>query len=128
MQLYESAENYLEAVLMLEEKNGLVRSVDIANELNFSKPSVSIAMKKLRQSGYIEMDGSSLISLTPAGRAVAESVYERHRILTALLMALGVSEENARADACRLEHVLSDESWTKIKAHAVAHGIYSPEK
>lgn len=128
MQLYESAENYLEAVLMLEEKNGLVRSVDIANELNFSKPSVSIAMKKLRQSGYIEMDGSSLISLTPAGRAVAESVYERHRILTALLMALGVSEENARADACRLEHVLSDESWNKIKAHAVAHGIYSPEK
>lgn len=128
MQLYESAENYLEAVLMLEEKNGLVRSVDIANELNFSKPSVSIAMKKLRQSGYIEMDGSSLISLTPAGRAVAESVYERHRILTALLMALGVSEENARADACRLEHVLSDESWEKIKAHAVAHGIYSPEK
>ena len=74
------------------------------------------------------MDGSSLISLTPAGRAVAESVYERHRILTALLMALGVSEENARADACRLEHVLSDESWNKIKAHAVAHGIYSPEK
>ena len=128
MQLYESAENYLEAVLMLEEKNGLVRSVDIANELNFSKPSVSIAIKKLRQSGYIEMDGSSLISLTPAGRAVAESVYERHRILTALLMALGVSEENARADACRLEHVLSDESWNKIKAHAVAHGIYSPEK
>ena len=91
MQLYESAENYLEAVLMLEEKNGLVRSVDIANELNFSKPSVSIAMKKLRQSGYIEMDDSSLITLTPAGRAVAEGVYERHRILTSLLMALGVS-------------------------------------
>ncbi len=128
MQLYESAENYLEAVLMLEEKNGLVRSVDIANELNFSKPSVSIAMKKLRQSGYIEMDGSSLITLTPAGRAVAEGVYERHRILTSLLMALGVSEENARADACRLEHVLSDESWEKIKTHAAAHGIYPPEK
>ncbi len=128
MQLYESAENYLEAVLMLEEKNGLVRSVDIANELNFSKPSVSIAMKKLRQSGYIEMDDSSLITLTPAGRAVAEGVYERHRILTSLLMALGVSEENARADACRLEHVLSDESWEKIKAHAAAHGIYPPEK
>ena len=97
MQLYESAENYLEAVLML-------------------------------QSGYIEMDDSSLITLTPAGRAVAEGVYERHRILTSLLMALGVSEENARADACRLEHVLSDESWEKIKAHAAAHGIYPPEK
>ena len=128
MKIQESAENYLETILMLSQRGTDVRSIDIANELDFSKPSVSIAMKKLRQSGYIEMDGSSLISLTPAGRAVAESVYERHRILTALLMALGVSEENARADACRLEHVLSDESWNKIKAHAVAHGIYSPEK
>ena len=123
MQIYESSENYLEAVLMLEEKNGYVRSIDIANELNFSKPSVSIAMKKLRENGYIEMDGSSLITLTADGRAIAERVYERHRTLTNLLLALGVSPENARADACRIEHDLSDESWEKIKAHAVEHGI-----
>ena len=123
MQIYESSENYLEAVLMLEEKNGHVRSIDIANELNFSKPSVSIAMKKLRENGYIEMDGNSLISLTADGRAIAERIYERHRTLTNLLLALGVSPENARADACRIEHDLSDESWEKIKAHAVEHGI-----
>ena len=123
MHIYESSENYLEAVLMLEEKNGYVRSIDIANELNFSKPSVSIAMKKLRENGYIEMDGSSLITLTADGRAIAERVYERHRTLTNLLLALGVSPENARADACRIEHDLSDESWEKIKAHAVEHGI-----
>ena len=84
MQIYESSENYLEAVLMLEEKNGHVRSIDIANELNFSKPSVSIAMKKLRENGYIEMDGNSLISLTADGRAIAERIYERHRTLTNL--------------------------------------------
>lgn len=123
MQIYESSENYLEAVLMLEEKNGHVRSIDIANELNFSKPSVSIAMKKLRENGYIEMDGNSLISLTADGRAIAERIYERHRTLTNLLLALGVSPENARADACRIEHDLSDESWEKIKAHALEHGI-----
>lgn len=123
MHIYESSENYLEAVLMLEEKNGHVRSIDIANELNFSKPSVSIAMKKLRENGYIEMDGNSLITLTADGRAIAERVYERHRTLTNLLLALGVSPENARADACRIEHDLSDESWEKIKAHAVEHGI-----
>ena len=123
MQIYESSENYLEAVLMLEEKNGHVRSIDIANELNFSKPSVSIAMKKLRENGYIEMDGNSLISLTADGRAIAERIYERHRTLTNLLLALGVSPENARADACRIEHDLSDESWEKIKAQAVEHGI-----
>ena len=123
MHIYESSEDYLEAVLMLQEKNGHVRSIDIANELNFSKPSVSIAMKKLRENGYIEMDGNSLISLTADGRAIAERIYERHRTLTNLLLALGVSPENARADACRIEHDLSDESWEKIKAHALEHGI-----
>ena len=123
MHIYESAEDYLESVLMLEEKQGYVRSIDIANELNFSKPSVSIAMKKLRENGYIEMDGNSLITLTAEGRAIAERVYERHRVLTALLQALGVSPENARADACRIEHDLSDESWECIKAHAAKHGL-----
>lgn len=121
MRIYESSEDYLEAVLMLQEKNGQVRSIDIANELNFSKPSVSIAMKKLRENGYIEMDGSSLITLTDAGMEIAVRIYERHRILTRLLLALGVSEENARTDACRIEHDLSDESWQKIKAYTLAH-------
>lgn len=121
MHIYESAEDYLEAVLMLQEKNGQVRSIDIANELNFSKPSVSIAMKKLRENGYIEMDGNNLITLTEEGRQIAERIYERHRILTQLLMALGVSEKNARTDACRIEHDLSDETWEKIKAHAAEH-------
>ena len=123
MHIYESAEDYLEAVLMLQENNGHVRSIDIANELNFSKPSVSIAMKKLRENGYIEMDGNSLITLTAEGRAIAERIYERHRILTSLLLRLGVSEKNARTDACRIEHDLSDESWEKIKTHALEHGV-----
>ena len=121
MHIYESAEDYLEAVLMLQEKNGQVRSIDIANELNFSKPSVSIAMKKLRENGYIEMDGSSLITLTDSGMEIASRIYERHQVLTQLLLALGVSPENARTDACRIEHDLSDETWEKIKAHAAKH-------
>ena len=121
MHIHESAEDYLEAILMLQEKNGQVRSIDIANELNFSKPSVSIAMKKLRENGLVEMDGSSLITLTPSGTQIAERIYERHRILTNLLVRLGVSEETARADACRIEHDLSDETWQKIKEHAIAH-------
>ena len=121
MRIHESAEDYLEAILMLQEKNGQVRSIDIANELNYSKPSVSIAMKKLRESGLIEMDGGSLITLTPAGMQIAERIYERHRVLSQLLIRLGVSEETARADACRIEHDLSDETWQKIKAHVAAH-------
>ena len=121
MHVHESAEDYLEAILMLREKKGQVRSIDIANELNFSKPSVSIAMKKLRESGLIEMDAGSLITLTPAGMEIATRIYERHRILTDLLIRLGVSPETARADACRIEHDLSDETWQRIKAHAAAH-------
>ena len=118
MHIYESAEDYLESILMLQEKNGQVRSIDIANELNFSKPSVSIAMKKLRENGYIEMDHNNLITLTEEGMAIAARIYERHRVLTAMLIHLGVSEKTARADACRLEHDLSDETWEKLKSHA----------
>ena len=121
MRSHESAEDYLEAILMLHEKKGQVRSIDIANELHFSKPSVSIAMKKLRESGLVEMDGGSLISLTPAGKEIAERIYERHRVLSRLLIRLGVSEETARADACRIEHDLSDETWQRIKDHMAAH-------
>lgn len=121
MNIHESAEDYLETILMLYEKNGQVRSIDIATELNFSKPSVSIAMKKLRENGYIEMDANSLISLTDAGYAIASRVYERHRILTRFFLSLGVSEGTARTDACQIEHHLSDETWTKLKEYVNTH-------
>ena len=119
MNIYESAENYLEAILSLKERKGLVRSIDIANELHFSKPSVSIAMKKLRESGYIEMDAEGYITLLPAGLDIAQRIYERHRLLTSFFIRLGVSPETAAADACKVEHDLSDETFQKIKAHAL---------
>ena len=118
MKIHESAENYLETILVLHQRKGSVRSIDIANELEFSKPSVSVAMKNLRLKGYIEMDASGLIHLLPEGRAIAEAVLEKHRLMTQFLMALGVREEVAAEDACRIEHVLSDESFEAIKEHA----------
>ena len=118
MNIYESAENYLEAILSLHERNGLVRSIDIANELHFSKPSVSVAMKKLRESGYIEMDKDGFISLLPAGEEIASRIYERHKLLTRFFIRLGVDPEVAAADACKVEHDLSDETFQKIKEHA----------
>jgi len=116
--IYESAENYLEAILVLRNRIGFVRSIDVAGELNVSKPSVSIAMKKLRETGYIEVDGEGHITLLPDGEAVAQRIYERHRLLTEFFVRLGVSEETAAADACKIEHDLSDETFEKIKAHA----------
>ena len=118
MKIQESAENYLETILVLQERKGSVRSIDIANELEFSKPSVSVALKNLRQGGYIEMDASGQIRLLPAGQAIAEAVLEKHRMMTAFLVALGVSPEVAAEDACRIEHVLSNESFEAIKRHA----------
>ena len=118
MKIHESAENYLETILVLQQRKGSVRSIDIANELEFSKPSVSVAMKNLRQGGYIEMDASGQIRLLPAGQAIAEAVLEKHRMMTQFLVALGVSEEVAAEDACRIEHVLSNESFEAIKRHA----------
>ena len=118
MKIHESAENYLETILVLQQRKGSVRSIDIANELEFSKPSVSVAMKNLRLNGYIEVDGSGLIQLLPEGRAIAEAVLEKHKMMTAFLIALGVSPEVAAEDACRIEHVLSDESFVAIKNHA----------
>ena len=118
MKIHESAENYLETILVLHQRKGSVRSIDIANELEFSKPSVSVAMKNLRLKGYIEMDASGLIHLLPEGRAIAEAVLEKHRLMTQFLMDLGVREEVAAEDACRIEHVLSDESFEAIKEHA----------
>ena len=118
MKIQESAENYLETILVLHQRKGSVRSIDIANELEFSKPSVSVAMKNLRLNGFIEVDAAGCIQLLPEGRAIAEAVLEKHRMMTAFLIALGVSPEVAAEDACRIEHVLSNESFEAIKRHA----------
>lgn len=120
MKVQESAENYLETILILKQRSGSVRSVDIASELEFSKPSVSVAMKNLREKGYIVVDSDGMISLTETGQKVAEGVYERHRLFTDWLTALGVSREVAAEDACRMEHVISEESFQAIKRHVIA--------
>lgn len=121
MQIRESAEDYLEAILVLKEQNGNVRAIDIAHHLGFSRPSVSIAMKNLRESGLIAVSDDSLITLTAEGARIAEKVYERHRILTDFLCRLGVPEEIARADACKIEHALSHESFVGIKEFYLTH-------
>lgn len=113
----ESAENYLETILVLQQRNGSVRSIDIAAELEFSKPSVSVAMKNLREKGCITVDGDGIISLTPEGRRIAEGVYERHILFTQWLISLGVDPEVAAEDACRIEHVISEESFRAIQRH-----------
>lgn len=118
MKIHESAENYLETILMLHKKKGHVRSIDIVNELEFTKPSVSVAMKNLRENGYIHMDAEGYITLSETGAAIAETMYERHTLLTNWLVQLGVSPEIAVEDACRIEHVLSAESFEAIKRHA----------
>ncbi|MDL2218178.1 metal-dependent transcriptional regulator [Christensenellaceae bacterium OttesenSCG-928-M15] len=117
MKIQESAENYLERILMIKENKGEVRSIDIARALNFSKPSVSVAMKQFRENGYITMDQDGFIELTDKGHEIAERMYERHRVLTDMLIGLGVNDEVAREDACRIEHVISAESFESIKAH-----------
>lgn len=127
MKIQESGENYLETILMLEQKNGTVRSIDIANELEFSKPSVSVAMKNLRQNGYIKVDDSGYITLTESGRAIAETMYERHTMLSSWLVYLGVDEKTAVEDACRMEHVLSASSFEAIKRHITACRELSPD-
>ena len=111
MKIHRSAEDYLEAMLMMREKHGYIRSVDVALHLGVTKPSVSYATKRLRESGHITMDKDGLITLTDSGMAVAESMYQRHRVLTRLLMELGVEEHIAREDACKLEHDLSEQSF-----------------
>ncbi len=115
MKIQESAENYLETILVLKKKNGRVRSVDIATELDYSKPSVSVAMKNLRENGYIETDTDGYIELLEAGRKIAMKIYERHTALTDYLIALGVNPVTAAEDACRIEHVISDESFEAIR-------------
>ena len=116
MNIHESAEDYLERILMLRLKNGTVRSIDIVRDLEYSKPSVSIAMKRLRENGYIQMDADGLITLLPPGEEIASRIYDRHQLLTQFLVQMGVSPENAAADACKIEHDISEESYEKIKA------------
>ena len=117
MKIQESAENYLEAILVLQKRKGVVRSIDIANELSFSKPSVSVAMKNLRTNGYVEMDSDGYISLLDKGREIAEKIYERHTLISSWLVRMGVSPETASEDACRIEHVISAETFEKLKEH-----------
>lgn len=114
MTIHESAEDYLESILILQERRGTVRSIDIVNELGYSKPSVSIAMKKLRESGYISMAADGLITLNKSGLEIASRIYHRHRTLTEFFTLLGVSQENAAADACKVEHDLSEETFSRI--------------
>ena len=120
MKIQESAEDYLESILVLKEQKGVVRSIDIAHYMEYSKPSVSRAMSLLRERGHIVMDKDGWITLTDTGRAIAERIYERHRLLTQWLTQLGVSPQVAAEDACRLEHDLSDETFQRMKEHIAA--------
>lgn len=121
MVIHESAEDYLESILVLQERRGHVRSIDIVNELGYSKPSVSIAMKKLRESGYITMAADGLITLNESGLEVARRVYSRHKTITRLFTLMGVPQEQAAADACKVEHDLSDETFRCIDAFVKQH-------
>ena len=118
MTIHKSAEDYLEAMLMLKEERGYIRSIDVAEKLGVTKPSVSYATKRLRESGYITLDPAGMIVLLPPGLEIAERIYERHKLLTELLTDLGVSPETARADACKIEHDLSAETFDAIRKHA----------
>lgn len=115
MNIRQSAENYLETIFMLKQRKGFVRSIDIANELGFSKASVSVAMKALRESGYVTVDSDGGVSLTVEGQKIADTMYERHELIANVLMFFGVSKETAYEDSCKIEHVISDETITKIK-------------
>ena len=123
MSVHESGEMYLEAILVLTRKSGFVRAIDISEYLGYSKPSVSRAMGLLRQGEYIVVEPDGAITLTETGRLIAEKIYERHTLLTELLVKMGVSQETAAADACRLEHAISDESFQAIKRYAAEHEI-----
>lgn len=118
MKRLESQEDYLEKILQLSQENGAVHAIDIARGLSFSKPSVSIAMNKLKEANYIEINPKGEITLTPSGLIIAEKTLEKHTILTNMLISLGVDEETAKEDACRMEHDISDKSWEAIKKHA----------
>ena len=117
MKRLESQEDYLEKILQISYKKENVHAIDIAREMSFSKPSVSVAMNKLKDQGYIEINDKGEITLTPSGLAIAEKTLEKHTILTEMLVYLGVDEETAREDACKMEHDISDKTWEAIKGH-----------
>ena len=123
MQLQESGQMYLETILILSKKSNSVRSIDISQYMYFSKPSVSRAVNLLKDGGYILISKEGYITLTALGREIAEKIYERHTILTKCLIALGVSEETAAEDACKIEHDISDESFSAIKRHIIKNLI-----
>ena len=118
MEMRESSEDYLEAILMLRERLGMVRAVHVAEELDFTKASVSVAMKKLRENGYVRLDENGFLLLTPTGEAIAAQVYQRHKVLTDFFISLGVDPAIAAKDACKVEHDLSQETFEKLLAHA----------
>ena len=126
MVIHESAEDYLEAILILKERLGMVRSIDVVNEKHFKKPSVSVAMKNLRENGYILVDEHGYITLTAAGQSIADTMYERHTMLSSWLIYLGVDARTAAEDACRMEHVLSADTFEAIKRH-ITQGHELPE-
>ena len=115
MKIKESAENYLETILVLKQQHGYVRSIDVANHLGFAKPSVSVAMKSLREEGCVTTDENGYLSLTEKGQDIASRIYERHNIIANVLIRLGVSEQTAYEDSCKIEHDISDESFERIK-------------
>ncbi|MDD6715839.1 MAG: metal-dependent transcriptional regulator [Firmicutes bacterium] len=117
MEIHESAEDYLETILILERRNGSVRSIDIVNERKYSKPSISIAMKKLRENGLIDMDSGGYITLRKEGMEIAERIYRRHELLRTMLEAIGVEEKKAVDEACRIEHIIDDDTFDKLKAY-----------
>ena len=120
-EIHEAAENYLETILMETKRIGAVRSIDICNALGYSKPTISVAMKHLRESGHIQMDKGGYITLTDKGRAIAETMYERHEIIAQILMLLGVDRETAYRDSCKIEHDISPESFSCMKQHYLNH-------
>ena len=128
MKILESAENYLETIFILQRRLGNVRSIDIANELNFSKPSVSVAMKNLRENQCITMNENGFISLTEKGLEIAERIFERHTVLSRCFINLGVSPETASEDACRIEHIISQETFDAIKKHYMKNAEYNRMK
>ena len=123
MNLQESGEMYLETILILKNRKGAVRSIDVANEMGYSKPSISRAVSHLREGGYLDMDEDGYLTLTPSGLEVASKIYDRHNVLSRMLMYLGVDEKTAVEDACRMEHVISDTSFDIIKKHLRKDGV-----
>ncbi len=121
MKIYESAEDYLESILLLKKRIGIVRSIDIVNELGYSKPSVSVAMKKLRENALITVDHNGHIELTDEGLTIATRIYDRHQFLTNILVHMGVDKEVAKEDACKMEHHISDESFEKMRTYFANH-------